>query len=96
MKRNKAELLQDVIGRLLREEGLETPLNEYRAVNAWAEVAGPDVARYTAHVYIRNQTLHVQLRSPALRANLMMRRRELADRINRHVGAFVVSDVMFY
>ena len=54
------------------------------------------MARYTAHVYIRNQTLHVQLRSPALRANLMMRRRELADRINRHVGAFVVSDVMFY
>ncbi len=96
MKRNKAESLQDIIYRLLRENGLESPLNEYRLIAAWPEVAGPTVARYTGDIKIHNQTLRVQLKSPALRANIMMRRRELVEQLNRKVGASVIVDIVFY
>ena len=47
MKRSNTELLGDVIRRYLRLEGLETPLNEYRLVDAWKDVVG--TGRYPLH-----------------------------------------------
>ena len=41
MKRNNTEKLGDVIMQLLRQEGLETPLNQYRLIDSWKDIVGP-------------------------------------------------------
>jgi predicted nucleic acid-binding Zn ribbon protein len=96
MKRRNTELLRDVILRYLREEGLETPLNEHRAVLAWPRVVGPVVSRLTGDVSFRQGTLYVKILRPALRQNLMMERTQLARKINAEVGAQVVENVVIY
>ena len=93
-KRN-VQQVKDLILQALREQGLETPLNQKRLVDAWPEVAGPLIASYTLNTYIYNQTLYVRLSSPALRADLSMRRQELTARLNAVVGEQVISDVRF-
>ena len=45
MKRNNTEQIGDVLRQFLRQQGLETPLNEYRLVDAWKDVVGPVIAR---------------------------------------------------
>lgn len=95
MKRGQAESIGDLLRRYLRQEGLETPLNETRMAAAWPEVMGQGVARYTGDVFVRNGVLYVQLKSPALRADLMMNREVLVQRLNRHVGAQVIRDIVF-
>ena len=40
MRRKNTEQIDCILNRFLRNEGLETPLNEYRLVNAWSEVMG--------------------------------------------------------
>ena len=80
---------------VLREQGLETPLNQKRLVDSWPEVAGPIVARYTLNTYIYNQTLYVRLSNPALRSDLSMRRQELTEKLNAAVGEQVITDVRF-
>ena len=80
---------------VLREQGLETPLNQKRLVEAWPEVVGPVIARYTLNAYIYNQTLYVRLSNPALRADLSMRRTELTQQLNAAVGEQVITDVRF-
>lgn len=87
--------VKDIILRTLREQGLETPLLQKRLVEAWGEVAGPAIARYTLNTYIYNQTLYVRLSSPALRADLSMRRQEFTRRLNEAVGEQVITDVRF-
>ncbi|MBQ8064941.1 MAG: DUF721 domain-containing protein [Prevotella sp.] len=87
--------VKDIILRTLREQGLETPLLQKRLVEAWGEVAGPAIARYTLNTYIYNQTLYVRLSSPALRADLSMRRQEFIRRLNEAVGEQVITDVRF-
>ena len=74
MKRNNTEQVGDVIRRLLRQEGLETPLNEYRLIEAWKDVVGPVIVRYTQNLYIKNQVLYVHLSSSVLRQELSMSR----------------------
>lgn len=94
MERRKSEELTDVLLRFMRASGLETPLNQHRLIEAWPEVAGQLAAEQTRNLYIRNQTLYVQVSSPALRANLMMDRARLTSLLNNHVKANVITDVV--
>jgi predicted nucleic acid-binding Zn ribbon protein len=93
----KREVLpvKDLIMRHLRAQGLETPLLQKRLVEAWPLVAGEAIARYTTDAHIYNQTLYVKLSVPALRADLSMRRQEFVARLNKHVGAQIISDIRF-
>jgi len=95
MRRTNSEAVGDLIRQFLRQQGLETPLNEFRLIQGWEHVMGPIIARYTKNLTIRNQTLHVQLTSPVIRQELMMQRRELTARLNAYVGAQVIADIEF-
>ena len=44
MKRNDAEQIGKLIRNFLRQESLESPLNERRLISSWAEVLGPTIA----------------------------------------------------
>lgn len=85
----------DVIRQFLRLQGLETPLNEVRAVKVWPEVAGPLVAKLTSDVSFRQGTLYVKITRPALRQDLSMMRTELIGKVNAAVGAQVVQNIVF-
>ena len=93
-KRN-VQSVKDVILQAFREQGLETPLHQKRLLEAWPQVVGTAIARYTLNTYIYNQTLYVRLSSPALRADLSMRRQELIQKLNAFVGEQVITDVRF-
>ncbi|MBR1506291.1 MAG: DUF721 domain-containing protein [Prevotella sp.] len=95
MFRRDVVQIKDIILKAMREQGLETPLKQKRLVEAWPDVAGPVIARYTLNTYIYNQTLYVRLSNPALRADLSMRRTELTQRLNDVVGEQVITDVRF-
>ena len=93
-KRNVQEV-KNLVLQALREQGLEVPLNQKRLVEAWPQVAGPVIARYTLNTYIYNQTLFVKLSNPALRADLSMMRQELVKKLNDAVGEQVIADIRF-
>ena len=96
MFRKDVKPLKDLILRNLRQQGLEMPLLQKRLVEAWPEVAGETVSRYTLNAYIQNQTLYVHLSVPALRADLSMRRQEFVRLLNSHVGTQVIADIRFF
>lgn len=95
MERRKEENIGNIILRYLRQEQLETPLNEHRLIGAWGEVAGEAVEKQTQNLRIYNQTLYVTLRSAALRTELLMRRTELVKQLNDKVGAHIISNIAF-
>ena len=69
MIQTNSQPLQDILLAFLRQEGLETPLLEFRITQAWPEVMGEMVNRYTKQVFVRDGKLHVQLTSAPLRQN---------------------------
>ena len=95
MFKRREQAIRDLILRNLRSQGLETPLLQKRLIEAWPVVAGEAIARYTTEGSIRNQTLFVRLRVPALRADLSMRRQEFVDLLNKYVGNQVIADIRF-
>ena len=95
MKRNNTEQIGDVLRQFLRQQGLETPLNEYRLVDAWKDVVGPVIARYTTNLFIKNQVLYVSLSSSVIRQELMMGREMLIRNLNAQVGSQVILNIVF-
>lgn len=96
MRHSNAEQLGSIINQLIRQEGLETPLNQYRLIESWKEVMGEGIARYTGNLFIKNQTLFVQIKSSVLKQDLSMSRGNLVKRLNEHVKAQVITDITFY
>lgn len=96
MRRSNSQSLTEVLRHVLREQGLETPLLQYRLVQAWPEVMGQGIARYTDEVFIKGQTLHVKISSAVLRHDLFMSRASLVKRLNEHVGSQVIADIHFF
>lgn len=96
MRKSNAESIGVLLHRYLREEGLETPLNQHRLINAWADVMGQGIMHYTGERFIKGQTLYVQIRSSVLKQDLMMSRAMIVRRLNEHVQAQVITDIQFY
>ena len=95
MKRNDAEPIGKLIQKYLRQESLESPLNEQRLLDSWETVLGPTIMSHTRDLYIRNQVLYVHLTSAALRQELMMGRELLVRNLNQKVGATVITNIIF-
>ena len=95
LKRN-AQQLNDILSEFFNENPeLKTSVAEHRAVSAWRELLGEGVAHYTKNVYFKRNVLHVQLTSSVLRAELIMNKRNLIDKLNEHAGMEIVKDIVF-
>lgn len=95
MIRSKSKELDSILNQFLRESGLETPLNQYRLIEAWYKLKDNSLKAYTEQAYIYNQKLYVKLNTPALKANLMMQRQDLTRELNGIVRANVIIDIVF-
>ena len=96
MFKRKVQALDDVLNQYLRQKGFETPLLQYRLIEAWETVTGETVSRYTGEKFIKNQTLFVKITNPALRQDLNMMRTQLVKRLNESVKSMVITDVRLY
>lgn len=94
MKKSNTQSLGNVIFEYLRSMGLETPLYEHRVMNAWPEVIGEAMSKYTGELRIFNQVLYVKVSSAAVRNELMMRRSELVTRLNAVAGAQTITAIV--
>ena len=96
MERHKSTPINNLLDIWLRNEGLETPLLQHRLIKGWPEVMGDTVAHYTGNISIFGNTLRVQIKSPALRQNLLLMHTDIARKMNDYVKAQVIQEVTFY
>ena len=95
MFRSQSEQIKGVLQEYIREQGLETPLLQKRLIDAIPKVIGSRLAAYLANPYIKNQTLFVSVKSPALRADLTMGRSKLVKLLNEEVKSNIIKDIKF-
>ncbi len=89
------EALSHVLTRLMQRLGLEDELQGWRAVEDWARIVGPRVARHTRAVGFEHGVLRVEVEGSAWMHELGYLKRELIQAVNRDLGADRVRDVRF-
>lgn len=93
MHRQNTEHIGGLIAQILREQGLEKPMLEHRLLEAWPSLMGPLVQKYTGKIEIRNGVLIVQITSAALRQELFIARHKLVEKLNKEMGAEIITDI---
>ena len=96
MKRKTNEQsLEEVIQDYLRESGWQQKLDEIKIITHWDKVLGPTLSKYVNEVFVKNNQLHIRLKSSALRQEISYRKSEVIKQINDSVGKEVIKDIVF-
>ena len=93
MKKSNEILLKDAIAAFLKDNNLESKLNETKVISAWEEVTGKLISRHTNQMYIKDRTLFVKVDSAALREELTYQRSKLVKKLNLAAGHEVIEDI---
>lgn len=67
MKRNDAEQIGKLIQQYLRQESLESPLNEQRLLDAWPQVLGPRQAIPVIFIFVTRRCMYISPLLPFVR-----------------------------
>lgn len=96
MKKKNAQTLSEALSDFFNENSeLKTKMAERRAIEGWEEVLGSGVAKYTRKIYFRRDILYVHLQSAVLRAELLMCKERLIQKLNSHARMPVIRDIIF-
>jgi predicted nucleic acid-binding Zn ribbon protein len=90
------EPLKEVLSRLFAARGWGRGQARLRLEAAWAEAAGPEVARQTQVGTLRRGTLEVLVGNAALMQELAhFRKRSLLERLRRELSSPTIHDLKF-
>ena len=86
MKRENYIKIDQLLGRFVKEYGLENGLQRTEVFNAWDEAVGDKLSKYTTNKFFKDNTLYCTISSSVVRDKLFMRRVQIIDRINEIIG----------
>ena len=95
MRKSNEILLKDAIEAFLKENKLESKLNETRIITAWEGVTGKLISRHTTQLYIKDRVLYIKVDSAALREELSYQRSKLIKKLNKVAGVEAIDDIKF-
>ena len=97
MERRQTEHIGKVMQAFWRENPeLYHHMMEARVVRLWGELFGPNIARYTTNVYVKNRTLNVTMSSSVARNEMASMRKRLVKALNKNAGADVIDEVIIW
>lgn len=95
MKRTEARNIGQIIDDVLRKEHLDVALDEHRASALWPQIVGDGINRYTIRRYVKDGVMTVHLSSASLKAELMLNRATIIQRINQALGRDIIHEIIF-
>ena len=95
MNKSNEILLKDALAAFLKDNNLESKLQETRVINAWEEVVGKLIARHTDQMQIKDRVLYIKVDSAALREELSYQRSKLVKSLNKAADVEAVDDIRF-
>lgn len=92
MKKTEPIKIDTLINRILSNDtAMSKGLLEARALGAWREVVGQNMADATIKITLREGRLYVMFNSAAARSEFFMRRLEIRQKLNHIAGDNVVK-----
>jgi len=94
MRRSEIHSIGSAIKSFLKESKFDRKLAEVDAVSSWEFIIGKPIARATTSIYIKNETLFVNLSSSIVRNELFMMRNDIIRAVNDHAGRVIVKEIV--
>jgi predicted nucleic acid-binding Zn ribbon protein len=94
-RRQSFKSISEGLAAVLRDLGLTEKVVAYQAVSSWQEIVGTAIARHATALSVEDRTLVVAVDSPAWMTQLFYLKGQILDKISRHIGAGLITEVRF-
>ena len=94
MQRRNEQSIGEILRQYLKITQLDNVVFADRIASLWQETLGDEIAKETDRIFLQNGYLFVNLKSPSLKTELMMRRTMIAHRLNEKLGSDVIKTVV--
>ena len=85
--------LASLLRGLVKKYGLERALHGHRMPDYWAAVVGERIARITQIRSFENGVLRVHISEAAWRSEVTLRRDEIRQQLNAHIGESLIKEI---
>ncbi|MAW94573.1 MULTISPECIES: DUF721 domain-containing protein [unclassified Leeuwenhoekiella] len=86
--------LKDVLGAFVEKNKLQKGIDKVDVAEAWREVMGPAISKYTTQVKLDGDRLMVQLSSSVLREELSYGKEKIRTNLNEQLGREIIKKVV--
>lgn len=88
------ENISDVLKEFIKDNKLESGIDNVRIVELWKEQMGPGVANYTQQIQLSNKTLFISLSSAVLREELSYGKSKIIQMMNEALGKELITKIV--
>ena len=92
-KKSQAEAISALLEAILADKGIDNKLQKYRAWTIWQEVVGPQIARQTQPLRIRESTLEVRVGNATWMQQLQLLKPKILAELNKQLGKNTLDDI---
>ena len=89
------EHIASALKQLIKKQGMETEINQQKAVDVWAKAVGKKIKEHTEPIDVRFGVLTVKTSSPVWRQELQFQKKNIVDSINKKLKKTTIKDVRF-
>ena len=86
--------IKDVLGAFVETNKLQKGFDKVNVADAWRDVMGPAISKYTTQLRLDGDRLIVQLSSSVLREELSYGKEKIMRNLNEELGKEVITKVV--
>lgn len=94
MERQDAQPIGEILNQFLKINQLENQVFGEKIAEIWQETLGDEITLATQRIFLQNGFLFVELKSPSLKNELMMKRTFIKDSLNQRLEEEIIKQVV--
>jgi predicted nucleic acid-binding Zn ribbon protein len=86
--------MADAMKQFLKQSRIKGAIQAFQIEEAWEEIMGKTIAKYTDKIHIHGQVLYITTSVAPLKNELMFQKEKIIERVNEALGEKVIKDVV--
>jgi len=88
--------ISEALNDFLKSNGLDDKIRKAKVIALWKDIVGPHIARNTFNLHFNNNTLIVNVKSDALKNELIFMKTQIIKNIHQTIQEEFIEDIIFY
>lgn len=94
MKRHNDQKINEVLGDMIGSLNLKPKLNQTKIREAWLNLMGKSIDRYTSKITLRKKKLYITISSSPLKQELSYGKDKLLNLLNKELGEEYLEEIV--
>ena len=87
--------IQTAIQNFLKKSGLNSGVEQQRALKLWGEIVGESISKNTEPMSVKNGTLVIKTTNPVWKQELQIQKSEIIKKLNYRLKKNIIKEIRF-